>query len=107
LTEPAAEPAERKQRRTTSDRINPNSPAYKVVHGKGGGLSKFCADFDFPTSTVQSWLERGLIPSRTRHSEELGRTVSYQAYIIARGKQLDPPVDYVPEDFIESEEAYL
>lgn len=92
----------RKQRSTTSDRIDPDSPAYRVVHGKGGGLTRFCHDFDFPTSTVQSWLERGLIPSRTRFSDELGRTVSYQAYITAKAKTLAPPIDYVPEDFVEA-----
>jgi hypothetical protein len=96
----------RKQRKTTSERINPSSPAYRIVHDKGGGLSKFCQDFDFPTSTVQSWLERGLIPSRTRFVEDLARTVSYQAYIMHRGKQLEPPVEYVPEDFIETEATF-
>lgn len=95
----------RKQRRITSDRIDTDSPAYRVVHVKGGGLTKFCEDFDFPTSTVQSWLERGLVPSRTRFLESAGKTVSYQAYIIARGRELDPPIEYEPLDFVEQAPA--
>lgn len=100
-----AESEERKPpRRTTSDRIDQSSPAYRVVK-KAGGLAQFCRDFDFKTSTVHSWLLRGLIPSRTRHDPTIGRTVSYQAYIIHRGRELDPPVDYLPEDFVEGESA--
>lgn len=97
--------------RKVSDLIDTNAPAYRVVQ-KGGGLTKFCKDFDFSTSTVHSWLTKrngrggsGLIPSRTRYSEEHGKEISYQAWIIHRGRQLDPPVEYGPEDFVEAEEA--
>jgi hypothetical protein len=101
----------RKQRRTTSENIDQSCPAFRVVQ-KGGGLSRFAADFDFPVSTVHSWMVKrngrgmsGLIPARTRFCEDLERTISYQAWIIHRGKQLEPPVEFVPEDFVETEEA--
>lgn len=99
----------RQQRKTTSDLIDQTSPAFRVVQ-KGGGLSKFADDFDFPTSTVHSWLTKrngrggsGLIPARTRYCAALGRQLSYQAWIMYRGRQLEPPIEFVPEDFVESE----
>jgi hypothetical protein len=98
-------------RKTTSELIDQTSPAFRVVQ-KGGGLTKFCEDFDFPTSTVHSWLTKrngrgrsGLIPSRTRFVAELGRDMSYQSWIIHRARQLDPPIEYTAEDFVESEDA--
>lgn len=103
---PEADEKERKQRRTTSELIDQSSPAFRIVQ-KGGGLSKFARDFDFPVSTVQGWIggrkERGgsgLIPSRTRFVPEVGREVSYQEWIMLRGRQLDPPIDFAPEDFV-------
>lgn len=98
-------------RRTTSESVDQNSPAYRVV-AKAGGLSKFADDFEFPVSTVHSWLanrngrgKSGLIPSRTRFSPELGRDASYQEFIIHRGRALKPPVRYVPKDFVWAEPA--
>lgn len=101
----------RQPRKTTSELIDQNSVAFRIVQ-KAGGLSKFCEDFDFPTSTVHSWLTKrngrgksGLIPARTRFSADHGREISYQAWIMHRGRQLEPPVEYGPEDFVEIEDA--
>jgi hypothetical protein len=107
----APDDARKPPRRTISENVDQNTPAYRVVQ-KAGGLAKFCEDFDFPTSTVHSWLAKrpgrphsGLIPANTRHVPELDRTLSYTGYIIWRGRQLDPPVEYTAEDFVEDEEA--
>lgn len=89
--------ATRQPRRTTSDNIDQTKPAYLIIQ-KGGGLSAFCRDYDFPTSTVHSWMLSGLIPSRTRDTPE-GR-ISYQAWIMRRSEELGHGI--APEDFIEA-----
>lgn len=107
----AQEHSEHRPRKTTSESVDQNSPAFRVVQ-KGGGLSRFCEQFDFPTSTVHSWIAKrngrgmsGLIPARTRWCADLNRHISYQAWIIHRGRQLEPPIEYGPDDFVEREEV--
>jgi hypothetical protein len=97
--------------RTTSDLIDQTSPAFRVVQ-KGGGLSKFAADFDFPTSTVHSWLTKrnGRGGAASSRPDPLLRgagphdQLSGVDHVIAAASS-SRPIEYVPEDFVETEEA--
>lgn len=101
ITTTSEEATEAQLRRTTSDRIDQRKPAYLIVR-KCGGLAAFCRDFGFKTSTVHSWLLRGLVPSRQREFPEVGR-VSIQAWIIHRANELG--IDLEAADFIEQDIA--
>ena len=83
----------RKQRVTTSDRVDQSKPAFRIVD-RAGGLTRFCELFDFPPSTVHHWLTIGMIPARKREGQ------SYAAYIIAKGREHG--IDYTPADFVEA-----
>lgn len=52
----------RKPRAIKSKRIDPNAPASLVVTAFGG-LSLFCQETGFKSSTVWGWLEKGFIPA--------------------------------------------
>ena len=54
--------ADRKPRAIKSKRIDPNAPASLVVNAFGG-LSLFCQEAGFKSSTVWGWLEKGFIPA--------------------------------------------
>lgn len=89
---------ERKQREITSERIDQSKPA-SIVVTKAGGLTSFAREYDFPTSTVHSWMLAGLIPSRKRPHPETGEDISYQAYILLVSEKLGHGI--TAEDFIE------
>lgn len=88
--------APRKQRRIISEQIDQTKPAAIIVN-KGGGLTAFATAYDYPPSTVQSWLVRGFIPSRIR--ETPNGEMSHHAWILHRSKELRHGIK--PEDFIE------
>lgn len=92
-----AQTAPRKQRRIISDKIDLTKPAAIIVQ-KAGGLTNFCRDYDFPLSTVQSWMVSGFIPSRRREAAD-GSEISYHAWILQRSAELRHKIK--PEDFIE------
>lgn len=90
----------RKQREITNERIDQAKPAFIVVD-KGGGLTCFCRDYDYNTSTVYGWLQGGLIPTRPRKTP-IGE-MSHQAWILHRSKELRHGIK--PTDFIEQPAA--
>ncbi len=76
-----------RQRAITSDRVDQNAPAYVVIVTKWGGLSSFCTDTGWPSSTVHDWLVKGLIPAdRQARVLELARDL----------RKPVKPVDFVP-----------
>lgn len=94
--------AHHKARPVRSENIDQSKPAAIIV-GKGGGLTNFARDYDFPISTVFSWMEGGLIPSRYRDDKpELGEKISYSAWILHRSEQLGHGI--TPDDFIEQQQ---
>ena len=93
--------AQRKPRRITSENVDQTKPAAIVV-AKGGGLTNFCRDYDFATSTVHSWMVNGNIPTRKRSHPTMGE-VSYHAFILARAKELNHKIR--PDDFVEKPAA--
>lgn len=91
----------RKQRRIISDNIDQTKPAAIIV-GKAGGLTNFAREYDFPLSTVQSWMVSGFIPTRRRVTDQLGET-SYHAWILHRSAELGHGI--TADDFIEKPSA--
>lgn len=81
-----------KQRARTSQRIDRAMPASRIVD-KFGGLTRFCQICDFPTSTVHSWVRRGLVPAQMRDG------FSYAAWIMRCGER--EGIEITAEDFIE------
>jgi hypothetical protein len=86
----------RKQREITNERIDQTKPAFIVID-KAGGLTSFCRDYDYKTSTVYGWLESGFIPTRPRPT--VAGEMSHQAWILHRSRELKHGVK--PTDFIE------
>lgn len=97
----AVTPQPRKARRITSENVDTTKPAAIIV-AKAGGLTNFCNDYDFPTSTVHSWMLSGFVPSRRRVVDGLGE-VSYQAWILHRSAELGHGI--TAGDFIEQQPA--
>lgn len=56
----------RKQRTTTSERIDPAKPAAIVINGYFDGLTHFCRLTGYSTSTAHWWLTRGYIPAQRK-----------------------------------------
>lgn len=67
-----------KQRAITSERVDPNKPASRVIN-KFGGLTRFCQLTGFATSTAHGWTLRGYIPPHGRGDD---RSVSYHVRIM-------------------------
>ena len=97
---PSRVPAPRKQRETTSERIDKAKPAFLVVD-KFGGLTRFCQLTGFSLSTVHSWQVRGIIPNRTHEASGL----SYHGYIFKVAAENG--VGLVAENFIEQLEPVV
>lgn len=97
LATSAGEEKTRKPRRITSENIDETKPA-AIIIAKAGGLTNFCRDYDFATSTVHSWMLNGLIPTRKRIVPALGE-VSYHAWILHRSAELGHGI--TAGDFIE------
>lgn len=91
----------RKQRRIISENIDQTKPASVVVN-KAGGLTNFSRDYDFPPSTVHSWMKSGFIPTKRRTEPELGE-ISYHAWILHRSAELGHGI--TAGDFIETSSA--
>lgn len=93
---------QRKQREITNESIDQTKPAFKIID-RCGGLTKFCEDFDYSTSTVYGWLVSGFIPTRLRPTPD--GQLSHPAWIMRRAQELKlrPPVKAA--DFLESPEA--
>lgn len=52
----------RKQRRTTSAKVDPTKPATIIINQKFNGLTHFCGLTGYVRSTVHGWLNIGYIP---------------------------------------------
>lgn len=59
--------AKQPPRRSSSSQVDPNTPAARIIN-RLGGLKQFCAESahvrekPYATSTVWSWMTKGLIP---------------------------------------------
>ena len=82
----------RKQRTTTSERIDPNKPAAIVINGRFNGLTHFCKLTGYPTSTAHWWLTQGYIPAARK-----GESVHAHILSIAQNNQ----IEMEPADFVE------
>lgn len=56
----------KKQRKLTSQRVDPTKPAALIINGIFHGLTNFCNLTGYPTSTAHGWTINGFIPPRWR-----------------------------------------
>jgi hypothetical protein len=54
----------KKQRKLTSQKVDPTKPAAIIINGLFAGLTNFCALTGYPTSTAHGWTVTGFIPPR-------------------------------------------
>ena len=93
----------RKRREIISERIDQTTPAFRVVEACGG-LTAFCRDFDYGTSTVYGWLEGGFVPARPRQTPH--GQLSHPAWILVRSRELGIKPRLTPAYFIEKVEGF-
>lgn len=88
----------RKQRATTSERIDPNKPAAIVINQRFNGLTHFCGLTGYPTSTAHWWLTQGYIPAQRK-----GESVHAHIMGVASTNQ----IEMEPADFVERPAAQI
>lgn len=82
----------RKQRTTTSERIDPTKPAAIVINGHFNGLTHFCNLTGYSTSTAHWWLTRGYIPAARK-----GESIHSHILAVAAQNNIKLP----PEAFVQ------
>lgn len=83
----------KKQRKLTSQRVDPTKPAAIIINGIFEGLTNFCKLTGYPTSTAHGWTINGFIPPRWRKK-------STHPHIIAVGRKAGYEIG--PEHFVET-----
>jgi hypothetical protein len=91
------EPAETRRRgrrpgTTTSEKVDQNAPAFRVINGPFGGLTRFCDLTGFKLGTAHGWLVKGLFPS-DNHAHILAVAERHSLTVTKADLVPDPALD--------------